>query len=1212
MSAPSATPGPSENWDEDFEPEQNHESHSDGLVETRHTTTTPLARDKKNTLRRCTDAGPSTPSKRPTYHTENWDDDFQDGTDSPMSRPSRARGGSPQTENWDEDFEDNARTSPRRKIPRRRESWGSSDEDDGFGFADKEEDRTVTSRSRGMPFSLPSDFPPPPLPPLPSPFPRSPTASVFSVPVSSTGGRDSVAGHSYSSTAHLALRPTLSSGSSTARLALLPPSPPIHRERRRLRKKSRPPLPLEDNIYELDDRAEVPHRPPTPEQQNSSPPPAPSDDHSTGPIPASAPTFTKTPLLSRIGSVGKKWGAGRRKRASTGPSEVALYETKQESEHEQDHTHASFPVPIPSTPPSSSKNGWFFQGGGGGPGPGFATQHPSALRHEKSVDKFLFMMGVNLAHLRAEAGTDIMQEKARAEPQTGFFEICRCFNGRSRTTCTCAAICWILRPPAPRHASHGQGTSGGSRTSSSRSSSRQRSASASVEDVSRMSKTREGRSKDVRRAADAVKEQEHEKEKEHGNRSFMGGVRRISLVGSAKHKRTESSAPNESQHSYTVTSCEVRKTFSFPQSSYNPHRHHIPMRDDPFRPAQSTHTKSNSDERQLESSRSHPTLSSRSSAGPSSTTVTMGSSSSAPIASPSPSPIRTKISTSPQQVASLGRSTQLPKERESENVASVPRRNSLGDLKIPPRISQAQVGLRRDLGMVREFATSVEQLKQLQGTYCALIGQVQTLISSTQPPSSRAISPPLFHLPKPRSRSNTSPGPPAQSSGQLMLALLNIESKYRISWECAELLIDIGGGGPAATTSASPPSSSQSAPVVPTTVEGRKSRERAVTLAGDESKPIVNPPPSALGSPSPTSPPISSQWRASTGRHDLSQRQLHLLREMLNNSDSSATMNLDAHIPEEDSINRDWRWGDAMNSTITLPSEESTQTSASATSGTRSGIAAGLSSSPAPPSATSLSAAGTKSSCNLPHPLRPQSLIQRRRAKTSSGPELMASRSQKHPNSPYGTTPSLPHKSPRRIPADGTLTVKGRKGRSPYILQQTNWQDSAGHRELSNASHSSIWTESSPQSAHPQSPSSYSRSTKLSDVQERPTRPPSRGKQSAPSPSRRQPSSRNRSHQSGSVRSAPPQTSAYHSSALDTTTLPDMKLAMSPENIRPLLENAREVYARCSECIVELEALVTDRINRNVQLSTAYTRLKFRTLFVSNPSVRVNYSSVFS
>ncbi|KAJ7433508.1 hypothetical protein B0H11DRAFT_1758852, partial [Mycena galericulata] len=36
------------------------------------------------------------------------------------------------------------------------------------------------------------------------------------------------------------------------------------------------------------------------------------------------------------------------------------------------------------------------------------------------------------------------------------------------------------------------------------------------------------------------------------------------------------------------------------------------------------------------------------------------------------------------------------------------RRNSLGDLKIPARIGQAQVELRRDLGMVREFARNVE------------------------------------------------------------------------------------------------------------------------------------------------------------------------------------------------------------------------------------------------------------------------------------------------------------------------------------------------------------------------------------------------------------------------------------------------------------------------------------------------------------------------
>jgi hypothetical protein len=40
---------------------------------------------------------------------------------------------------------------------------------------------------------------------------------------------------------------------------------------------------------------------------------------------------------------------------------------------------------------------------------------------------------------------------------------------------------------------------------------------------------------------------------------------------------------------------------------------------------------------------------------------------------------------------------------------SMLRRNSLGDLKISARISQARVGLRRDLGMVSKFAMKIER-----------------------------------------------------------------------------------------------------------------------------------------------------------------------------------------------------------------------------------------------------------------------------------------------------------------------------------------------------------------------------------------------------------------------------------------------------------------------------------------------------------------------
>jgi len=124
------------------------------------------------------------------------------------------------------------------------------------------------------------------------------------------------------------------------------------------------------------------------------------------------------------------------------------------------------------------------------------------------------------------------------------------------------------------------------------------------------------------------------------------------------------------------------------------------------------------------------------------------------------------------------------------------RRNSLGDLKIPARISQAQVGLRRDLGMVREFASNVErefclfsflkknnltfsligfvELKELQTTYNTLVVEVQALLDAhiqrVQSPVQKSPPPTavpqttssnffaqLKPRPKTRARSNTNP-----------------------------------------------------------------------------------------------------------------------------------------------------------------------------------------------------------------------------------------------------------------------------------------------------------------------------------------------------------------------------------------------------------------------------------------------------------------------
>lgn len=273
------------------------------------------------------------------------------------------------------------------------------------------------------------------------------------------------------------------------------------------------------------------------------------------------------------------------------------------------------------------------------------------------------------------------------------------------------------------------------------------------------------------------------------------------------------------------------------------------------------------------------------------------------------------------------------------------------------------------------------ELKELQQTYNGLVVEIQSIFEShvqrhvreTPSPLPRTTSPSFFAnlstkaRPKTRARSNTNPTPGQISISnspstqdvttaqltykEMASAFYTINSKYRISWECAELLIELGGGTPIASATSPPPSSAsvplmiQAQAAAFDNVGKKKSRERAVTLAGDHSKPYTtastslvgsaslptSPPDPNVSSPPPASPPNMS-WRASTGRHDLSQRQLILLREMLNNANATSIAD-ESHlsIPEESlpslhslhAANKDWRWGDPRNSTITLPSEES-------------------------------------------------------------------------------------------------------------------------------------------------------------------------------------------------------------------------------------------------------------------------------------------------
>ncbi|EKM50838.1 uncharacterized protein PHACADRAFT_177570 [Phanerochaete carnosa HHB-10118-sp] len=1271
-----------ENWDDDFDFQPVSESHT-------NITSTP-AKDASLSHRTVSSdtygwaqPGPSTPPKRIGADTENWDVDFQDSTNSPshMRTPPKSRRRRA-TENWDDDFEDR-QTSPSKKSAR----WDWSDEEGSeFGIGDREEDRTLTSRFRrgAFPSVLLHESPPPPVPPIPSsfvdsrldpqPFPRSPAASVFSVPVS---GHGSVAGHSYSSTTHLALRPTLS----TSSFGALPPSPPTHhaRERRRLRKKSRPPR-VDANIYELEDQSDPP--PVTPERSKSPPHDSPPD--------ATPSSAGKSSLVSRIGSVGKKWGAARKKRASMGPVDLALDEQREP----QVTTSRPASMAVPSSPPASR---WFFRAGGG-PGAGTGSPPSNAstlpLKHEKSVDKFLAMVGLDQHETPSKRKqkirqalpkdlTDMASKRESLAPEPSVVA------GTPRT---------LRRPHGSRHASHSS-----RRTISSRGSSVPCSASASVDDVSsrRVSYAPSSQDDDMR----TPRKSRSSLDPESGSRSFMGGMRRISLT--KRHRRSKTTVhekdkspegpsrpststaatavPRLSEHTASDNGLDITPRPPLriaPRLSIDDKSLLPPIELRPPSPSPSREMSKSTSEPVVRDSRLDTALESALSSVPSSHsgTVKVFDSSSPPASS-----TLSKLSVSPQS-ASLGRATQPPKGKEVD--IPIARRNSLGDLKIPTRISQAQVGLRRDLGMVRDFAYSVEHLRELQTTYHGLVVNFQAMlvevapVEETQP---RVMPPTLFGLPLPgyRARSNTNPQASSQASKrtaehrELAAAYHSLESKYRIAWECAELLVELGGGAPV-----QPPSSSSSAlhtershtPVA----DGRRSRERAITLAGDETKPQV---PFVVAAGSASNP---SQWRASTGRHDLSHRQLLLLRDMLSSPDLSAIVTLDSH-PED--VNRDWRWGDAMSSTVTLPSEYSSQhdTAAhgSATGPRRksgrlgmralrdmlrslkkshAGKHGGHHSPTVPPIPTSASSVsmGTMSSLNLPKSPDP-SAAQRPPAKTSTGPESVTSL-REHPNSPYTTPASVTHRSsPRRpslaslfklgqksrsstaksspssgpgrelsrddlhassaspyppsapeedwdkiesasdleaVEASGLATVRRKKHRSMYVSAQEAAQVSRGNL---NASQLSLPFADPPPTLSQaraqvlasdlERSGSHTRSTKLSDVKElaeldgmsarliKKTTSKSK-RQSYAGPSTKRPTSRNgkTAQGTGSLRSPPP---AWQG----PVETPDSKqillpggggisLAMTPENIRPLLENARDVYVRCSECIVEMKSLL--------------------------------------
>jgi hypothetical protein len=611
-------------------------------------------------LQEWAEPGPSTPPRHAVAHPENWDDDFEDKNSPARQLPSREHHkspklpGIPEPENWDDDLDANKFVSPRKDH-----AWDSSDDDDGVD----EEDKTVTARPRKGP--LGNRSPPPPVPSLPLPlesvgetFPGSPTLSVFSIPHS---GRESV--NTYSSLAHLPLR----GGNASAR-AMLHPSPPPQKGRRRLRKKSRPP---DNNVFELLDRrrdiAPLPS-PPQPSSPNQAPIDLP---------PSEASNSSRSSILSRLGSV-KRWGV-RKRFTSPGPASPPEGE---QAERDATPRAAASRARSPSRTPS-----WFFRSSAGTPDstPGGSPlgSTPLELKHERSFRQLrAFVSAVDSPTKKGKLPGSILGERSRDSGSGSTPDGSPPSSPRRPRRPKSMQVNAIATPSrAPRHASYGA-----------RSISRAMSHT-STEDITR--ETQGGEEK--------VKEKD-------GHRGFMSGVRRISLVSGKKHKRTKSTTTvadgtdgPQSPSSIPQTPPPAMPMVMAPSISSQllppielqpPSPPRDQELDEPRRSMASDRSSISASESLaagVESLLLQPSVDSRS------------MSSSPPTITPRPSPSKSPGS---PQAASLGRATQPPPVSVATGI--VPRRNSLGDLKIPARISQAQVGLKRDLGMVREFAAEVE------------------------------------------------------------------------------------------------------------------------------------------------------------------------------------------------------------------------------------------------------------------------------------------------------------------------------------------------------------------------------------------------------------------------------------------------------------------------------------------------------------------------
>ncbi|KAG8811379.1 hypothetical protein FRC17_002501, partial [Serendipita sp. 399] len=269
-----------------------------------------------------------------------------------------------------------------------------------------------------------------------------------------------------------------------------------------------------------------------------------------------------------------------------------------------------------------------------------------------------------------------------------------------------------------------------------------------------------------------------------------------------------------------------------------------------------------------------------------------------------------------------------------------------GGLKIPARIQQKQEALKRDLIAVREFAMSIDELKRLQLNYDVLLmdlgrlcapavvspdvsspdlskqsrlvkGRGQTTatrssvskLSSHSQPSSPTTSTLAqafgfarreVHVLQPPSvehevASDEASLIPDEQKVVTRAALAELDAHYAIWWECADLLIELGGAAPAAAAGAPVKS-----PTMPS-LRRPEVNENQSTPRASQRPSKSSAPPSDVHSPVLPEPTSGlNRRRGSTGQQDLSIRQVQLLKDMLSTPDpNDLTSNIDARINRE-------------------------------------------------------------------------------------------------------------------------------------------------------------------------------------------------------------------------------------------------------------------------------------------------------------------------